>query len=959
MSRWETMYALLVLQVTLMSVTAAIAYLVIARRQPATAKRLLAVTAALLLGLTAAACLPLPGFWSLDIWPSEAQIAPAVTSPPGGRNTIGREAPPPAGMPDVAWTKVADPTSVPAIPPDTGAPASLPRAPAVFPWTLLLKLILLAGGCVAGIRLAWGMWCTHRLLRRSRKVDSTAVLELAEQIRCSIGCRRVELRVSTEITSAATVGWRRPVLILAADWLRWSEQELTAVLAHEMTHVQSKDYLMGLVARITVALYFYHPLVRWLGTRLFLAQEAVADAAAARCVGGRANYLVALSRIALRQDRQLKSLPVLAFGSSFTTFLMRRIEMLQITDGRRWPMTRFLQGIALACLCLGAVAVSALRAPAEDAKAGSEAPAGVVRREATGSSGGNAGSEAEGTLPKIEALPPLPTSATYKTLAVFKDGSPLPTKNMVLGRYRRRTERSGRSVTIYDRGKSVTLDLDEKKAFITEYPHDDGLGYFESLRKRLTDPEYPPETKREMLGESEIDGRRAVGYRFTSNHHVFTIWADPDTLLPIQTESVSRMLPHMRMIDTDFVYNVDLDESLFNLEPPADYTVLKRTVPEESAPTEENDLVEMFRQCRENGLETFPDTLDARAAHELQTAKFDLDEERTEEQWQEIMEFSKKVHRGPQFVVELPPEADAHYAGKGVKVDATDTPIFWYRPEGKGEYRVIRADLSVVEVDAPPEIPGAEALADWGRGERASQRPWRNPAVSYDVQNMAPLVRQLGFFPFSLRNELRVRVLPGSTAEKAGIRSGDRITELDGVPVKRIQELAAVWGLLAFYPKAGKTLLEDGVPLAVLRDGERLEVRLPGDALQPFLNPTARTGSDIQDWLPLLRQIGIQPDSDEPKLSDVLTVRVIPGSPAAKAGIRSGDRITALNGERVDRVKDVIALVAWVPMDDESRQLMAREDVHLTLNREGEPVEVTLPGNVLSDLTPPSGQDGR
>ena len=43
-------------------------------------------------------------------------------------------------------------------------------------------------------------------------------------------------------------------------------------------------------------------------------------------------------------------------------------------------------------------------------------------------------------------------------------------------------------------------------------------------------------------------------------------------------------------------------------------------------------------------------------------------------------------------------EADAHYAGKGVKVDATDTPIFWYRPEGKAKYRVIRADLSVVDM---------------------------------------------------------------------------------------------------------------------------------------------------------------------------------------------------------------------------------------------------------------------
>ena len=240
---------------------------------------------------------------------------------------------------------------------------------------------MLAGGTVVATRLAWGLWSTHRLLGRSRKVDAVSLIALAEEIRGSIGCRRVELRVSTEISSAATIGWRRPVLIIAADWRQWSEQELRAVFAHEMTHVRSNDYLMGLVARITMALYFYHPLVRWLGTRLFLAQEAAADAAAARFVGGRAVYLAALSRIALRQDRQLNSLPVLAFGSSFTSFLMRRIEMLEIKDDRHSCMMRVLQPAVIVCVCLGAILVSALRLPAQDSQPDPEAAVRKARRE--------------------------------------------------------------------------------------------------------------------------------------------------------------------------------------------------------------------------------------------------------------------------------------------------------------------------------------------------------------------------------------------------------------------------------------------------------------------------------------------------------------------------------------------------------------------------------------------------
>ncbi|MBN2294136.1 MAG: hypothetical protein JXM70_17045 [Pirellulales bacterium] len=51
----------------------------------------------------------------------------------------------------------------------------------------------------------------------------------------------------------------------------------------------------------------------------------------------------------------------------------------------------------------------------------------------------------------------------------------------------------------------------------------------------------------------------------------------------------------------------------------------------------------------------------------------------------------------------LPPQADAHYAGKGVSFGTADTPIFWYRPKNAKKFRVIYADLSVKEL-IPAEV---------------------------------------------------------------------------------------------------------------------------------------------------------------------------------------------------------------------------------------------------------------
>ena len=73
-----------------------------------------------------------------------------------------------------------------------------------------------------------------------------------------------------------------------------------------------------------------------------------------------------------------------------------------------------------------------------------------------------------------------------------------------------------------------------------------------------------------------------------------------------------------------------------------------------------------------------------------------------------FMEDQGQIQRGIHFANHLPPSAEAHYVGKGVRLGAADTPIFWYRPTAAKKYRVIYADLSVREADAPPKVPKAQ-----------------------------------------------------------------------------------------------------------------------------------------------------------------------------------------------------------------------------------------------------------
>jgi hypothetical protein len=225
--------------------------------------------------------------------------------------------------------------------------------------------LALTGISIGLLRLLLGVWAVHACRRRGSRVDDPALHHLVEQIRLSIGCRRlIEVRELPELATPAAAGCRHPIVLLPPDWRCWNDVERRAVLAHELAHIRRRDYATALLARLAAVLHFYHPLVHWMAARLVLQQELAADAVGAEFAGGRRPYLVALSRLALRQERELSSWPARAFLPARTT-LIRRIEMLRNEErmgDRPWSGARRLSAATL--LVAVAVVVGSLRGPA-------------------------------------------------------------------------------------------------------------------------------------------------------------------------------------------------------------------------------------------------------------------------------------------------------------------------------------------------------------------------------------------------------------------------------------------------------------------------------------------------------------------------------------------------------------------------------------------------------------------
>jgi prepilin-type processing-associated H-X9-DG protein len=196
-------------------------------------------------------------------------------------------------------------------------------------WREWLAVGFLASALLGLGRLGIGLWGIARLRARSRPIDDPELDDMLQLLRAELSCtRNVELRELAELTTPATIGWRRPVLFLPADWRSWDAEERRAVLAHELAHVSRGDFAAGVAAQLAVALHFYHPLAHWLAARLRLEQELAADAWGARLSGGKPSYLATLARMALRRDGRAITWPARAFLPSHGTFV-RRIEMLK------------------------------------------------------------------------------------------------------------------------------------------------------------------------------------------------------------------------------------------------------------------------------------------------------------------------------------------------------------------------------------------------------------------------------------------------------------------------------------------------------------------------------------------------------------------------------------------------------------------------------------------------------
>ena len=94
--------------------------------------------------------------------------------------------------------------------------------------------------------------------------------------------RHVELLLHEETPGPMTCGVFHPVIVLPADAPSWGADDLRRALMHELEHVRRFDWASHCLARLTCALYWFHPLVWAAWRELALEAERACDDAVLR-----------------------------------------------------------------------------------------------------------------------------------------------------------------------------------------------------------------------------------------------------------------------------------------------------------------------------------------------------------------------------------------------------------------------------------------------------------------------------------------------------------------------------------------------------------------------------------------------------------------------------------------------------------------------------------------------------
>lgn len=215
-----------------------------------------------------------------------------------------------------------------------------------------IALMIVAAGIIA--RLLWlGLGLIKLRAIVARATADASLAPIANDLMTSLGVA-AEVRMSDDLEGPATVGVRRPLVLIPRAVVTMSAAVQRAILCHELLHVKRRDWLQTLGEELWRSLLWFHPHAHVIASRLSLAREMVVDEMTILITKDRRAYAEALLAFSNPQPHVIGVTPFIGRRT-----LSQRISLIA-EEGSMSRSRRALSKAALAlaaCLAISAAAV--------------------------------------------------------------------------------------------------------------------------------------------------------------------------------------------------------------------------------------------------------------------------------------------------------------------------------------------------------------------------------------------------------------------------------------------------------------------------------------------------------------------------------------------------------------------------------------------------------------------------
>jgi beta-lactamase regulating signal transducer with metallopeptidase domain/protein associated with RNAse G/E len=230
-----------------------------------------------------------------------------------------------------------------------GTPTVKSLSAQALPW---LVEFWLAGVLFFTLRTAGGLIYLERLRRAASISVAPALLAKCRELQTRLGITRIIRFCECRwLDAPAVIGWFRPVVLLPVRALTGlTEDQIEAVIAHELAHIRRFDSFVNLFQVVAESILFFHPAVWWLNKRVRTERENCCDDVALAACGNHLGYARALTT--MEQWRTAPAFSLAANGSPLAARIARILGLRHVSETRA-------AGLGAGFACFGAAVIAA------------------------------------------------------------------------------------------------------------------------------------------------------------------------------------------------------------------------------------------------------------------------------------------------------------------------------------------------------------------------------------------------------------------------------------------------------------------------------------------------------------------------------------------------------------------------------------------------------------------------